>query len=119
LEHKRCAKLAPSKLERAGRTLVLSEGTNNFVLGATVGALGGFAVGTFATTPTARSARESAFGGLDISARFLGRTVVRAVDGLGSIVESGYTRVRGREKYLEHEIDDLREQIARLQQRIE
>ena len=89
------------------------------MLGATVGALGGFAIGAFATTPTARSAGQSAFGGLDVSARFLGRTVVRAVDGPGSVVEAGYTRIRGREKYLEHEIDDLREQIARLQQRID
>ena len=99
--------------------LILGDGTTKFVLGATVGALGGFAAGAFATTPTARSARQSAFGGLELSARFLGRTVVSAVDGLGSIVESGYTRIRGREKYLEHEIDDLREQIARLQQRID
>ena len=97
----------------------MGEGTTKFVLGATVGALGGFAVGAFATTPTARSVRESAYGGLDVSTRFMGRTFVSAVDGLGSIVESGYTRVRGREKYLEHEIDDLREQIARLQQRID
>jgi hypothetical protein len=97
----------------------LGQGTNKFVLGATVGAVGGFAIGAFATTPTARSARESAFGSLDGSARFLGRTVVGAVDGLGSIVEAGYTRIRGREKYLEHQIDDLREQIARLQQRID
>lgn len=99
--------------------LVLGQGTTKFVLGATVGAVGGFAIGAFATTPTARSARESAYGGLDVSVRFLGRTMVRAVDGLGSVVESGYTRVRGREKYLEHEIDDLREQIARLQQRMD
>ena len=99
--------------------LILGDGTTKFVLGATVGALGGFAAGAFATTPTARSARQSAFGGLGLSARFLGTTVVSAVDGLGSIVESGYTRIRGREKYLEHEIDDLREQIARLQQRID
>jgi hypothetical protein len=119
LEQRPCAKLAPSKPERAERTHILGEGTSKFVLGATVGAVGGFAVGAFATTPTARSARESAFGGLDLSARFLGRTVVQAVDGLGSIVESGYTRIRGREKYLEHEIDDLREQIARLQQKID
>ena len=97
----------------------MGERTTKFVLGATVGALGGFAVGAFATTSTARSARESAFGGLDVSARFLGRTVVRVVDGLGSVVTSGYTRVRGREKYLEHEIADLREQIARLQQRMD
>jgi hypothetical protein len=119
LEDRRCAKLAPSNPGRAERTHILGEGASKFVLGATVGAVGGFAVGAFATTPTARSARESAFGGLDLSARFLGRTVVQAVDGLGSIVESGYTRIRGREKYLEHEIDDLREQIARLQQKID
>lgn len=97
----------------------MGQGNTKFVLGATVGAVGGFAVGAFATTPTARSARESAFGGLDVSARFLGRTVLRAVDGMGSIVESGYTRIRGREKYLEHQIEDLREQISRLQQRID
>ena len=92
----------------------MGEGTTKFVLGATVGAVGGFAVGAFATTPTARSA----LGGLDVSARFLGRTVVRAVDGLGSVLESGYTRVRGRERYLEHEIEELRDQITRLEQRM-
>ena len=97
----------------------MGQGTTKFVLGATVGAVGGFAVGAFATTPTARSARESAFGGLDISARFLGRSVINAVDGLGSLVESGYTRIRGREKYLEHEIEELREQITRLEQRMD
>ena len=96
----------------------MGEGTTKFVLGATVGAVGGFAVGAFVTTPTARSARRSALGGLDVSARFLGRTVVRAVDGLGSALESGYTRVRGREKYLEHEIEELRDQITRLEQRM-
>src|SRR5215217_5897233 len=99
--------------------LLLGQGTTKFVLGATVGAVSGFAVGALVTTPTARSARQSALGGLDVSARFLGRTVVRAVNGLGSALESGYTRVRGREKYLEHEIGELREQIARLQQRID
>ena len=99
--------------------LLLGQGTTKFVLGATVGAVSGFAVGAFAATPTARSARRAAYRGLVVSARYLGRTVVRAVDGLGSVLESGYTRVRGREKYLEHEIDELREQIARLQQRID
>ena len=98
---------------------LLSQGTTKFVLGATVGAVGGFAVGAFATTPTARSARQSALGGLDFSARFLGRTVIRTVDGLGSALEAGYTRVGGREEYLEHEIDELREQIGGLQQRME
>ncbi len=94
----------------------LSEGRTKFVLGATVGAIGGFAAGTFAGTPTARSARRSVLGGIDVSARFLGRTIVRAVDGLGSALEAGYTRVRGREKYLEHEIEELRDQITRLEQ---
>ena len=97
----------------------MGEGTNKFVLGATIGAVGGFAVGAFATTPTARSARRSALGGLELSARFLGRSVAQAVDGLGSLLESGYTRVRGRERYLEHEIEELRDQITRLEQRID
>ena len=97
----------------------MGEGTTKFVLGATIGAVGGFAAGAFATTPAARSARRSALGGLDISVRFLGRSVVHAVDGLGSLLEFGYTRVRGREKYLEHEIEELRDQITRLEQRID
>jgi hypothetical protein len=49
----------------------------------------------------------------------MGRTSIRAAGGLGHALESGYTRVRGREKYLEHEIEELREQIARLEQRID
>jgi hypothetical protein len=119
LQHGRCAKLAPSKLGRAGRKLLWGQGTTKFVVGATVGAVGGFAVGAYASTTTAQSARQSVLSGLDVSARFLGRTVIQAVDSLGSVLESGYTRIRGREKYLEHEIDELREQIARLQQRID
>jgi hypothetical protein len=97
----------------------LGEGTTRFLIGAAVGAVGGFAVGTFAATPTARSAGQSALGGLDVSIHFLGKTVVRAVDVLGAVLESGYTRVRGREKYLEHEIEELREQITRLEQRVD
>ena len=96
----------------------LGEGTTKFVLGATLGAVGGFAAGAFAATPTARSARRSVLGGLGGSARFLGGTVASAVDGLGWFLESGYTRVRGREKYLEHEIEELRDQITRLEQRM-
>ncbi len=88
-------------------------------MGAAVGAVGGFAVGTFAATPTARSAGQSALGGLDVSIRFLGRTAVHAIDALGDVLESGYTRVRGRERYLEHEIEELREQITRLEQRVD
>ena len=97
----------------------MGKGTTRFLIGAAVGAAGGFAVGTFAATPTARSAGQSILGGLDVSIRFLGTTVVHALDALGSILESGYTRVRGREKYLEHEIEELREQITRLEQRID
>ena len=97
----------------------MGEGTTKFFIGAAVGAVGGFAVGTFAATPTARSASQSALVGLDTSIRFLGRTVIQAIDALGSTLESGYTRVRGREKYLEHEIEELREQITRLAQRMD
>ncbi len=97
----------------------MGEGTTKFLIGAAVGAVSGFAAGTFAATPTARSAGQSALGSLDVSVRFLGKAVVHAVDGLGNILESGYTRVRGREKYLEHEIEELREQITRLEQRMD
>jgi hypothetical protein len=97
----------------------LGEGTTKFLLGAAVGAVGGFAVGTFAATPTARSASQSALGGLDVSIHFLGKTAVHAIDALGDVLESGYTRVRGRERYLEHEIEELREQITRLEQRVD
>ncbi len=97
----------------------MGEGTTKFLIGAAVGAVGGFAVGTFAATPAARSAGQSALGGLDVSIQILGRTAVRAIDVLGDLLESGYTRVRGREKYLEHEIEELREQITRLEQRID
>ncbi len=97
----------------------MGEGTTKFLMGAAVGAVGGFAVGSFAATPTARSAGQSALGGLDVSIRFLGRTAVHAIDALGDVLESGYTRVRGRERYLEHEIEELREQITRLEQRVD
>ncbi len=97
----------------------MGEGTTKFFIGAAVGAVGGFAAGTFAATPTARSASQSALGGFSVAIRFLGRTAVHAMDGLGSTLESGYTRVRGREQYLEHEIEQLREQITRLEQRID
>jgi hypothetical protein len=97
----------------------LGEGTTKFLIGAAVGAAGGFAVGAFAATPTARSASQTALGSLDVSVRYLGKAAVHAVDGLGDIVEAGYTRVRGREKYLEHEIEELREKITRLEQRMD
>lgn len=97
----------------------MDKGTTRFLVGAAVGAVGGFAVGSFAATPAARSASQSALGGLDVSIRFLGAKAGQILDALGSVLESGYTRVRGRERYLEHEIEELRDQITRLEQRID
>lgn len=97
----------------------MGNGARKFLIGAAVGAAGGFAVGAFGATPAARSTGQTIFLGLDISARFVGRTVLKAVDGLGSVLESGYTRVRGRDKYLEHQIKELRDQITRLEQRMD
>ncbi len=97
----------------------MGEGSTKFLFGAVLGATTGFAAGFFAATPTARLAGKSTLGGLGDATRFVGRTAVRAVDGLGLVLESGYTRLRGREKYLEHEIEELREQITRLEQKID
>ena len=97
----------------------MGEGSTKFLFGAVVGATTGFAVGFFAATPTARSAGKFTLGGVGDAGRFVGRTAIQAVDGLGLVLESGYTRLRGREKYLEHEIEELREQITRLEQRID
>ena len=97
----------------------MGEGTTRFFLGTAVGAACGFAAGALASTPTVRSAGQSAVGGIGTSFRFLGRGVARAFNGLGTALESGYTRVRGREKYLEHEIQQLREQITRLEQKMD
>ena len=97
----------------------MGEGSTKFLFGATVGATTGFAVGFFAATPTARSASKSTVGGIGGAARFVGQTAIQTIHGLGLTLESAYTRVRGREKYLEHEIEELREQITRLEQRID
>ncbi len=97
----------------------MDEGSTKFLVGTAVGATTGFAVGFFAATPTARSAGKSTLGSLGDAVRFVGQTAIRAVDGLGLVLESGYTRVRGREKYLEQEIEELREQITRLEQRVD
>ena len=97
----------------------MGEGSAKFLFGAVLGATTGFAAGFFAATPTARSAGKSTVGGLGDAVRFVGRNAAQAIDNLGLALESGYTRVRGREKYLEHEIKELREQITRLEQRIE
>ena len=95
------------------------EGSTKFLIGAVLGTTTGFAAGLFVATPTARWAGKSTVGGLDGAARLMGRTTLRAANGLGLVLESGYTRLRGREKYLEHEIEELRQQITRLEQRID
>ncbi|MBA2441005.1 MAG: hypothetical protein H0V53_01170 [Rubrobacter sp.] len=94
--------------------------STRILAGAALGAgfFGGFATGIFIATPAARSAGQSVLGGLGTSVRYAGRGAVRAVDGLGSFLESGYTRIRGREAYLEREIETLRDQITRLEQRV-
>jgi len=114
-----CATLARSSHMRRGECLRVGEGSTKFLVGTAVGATTGFAVGFFAATPTARSAGKSTLGSLGAAAHFVGQTAIRAVDGLGLVLESGYTRVRGREKYLEQEIEELREQITRLEQRVD
>lgn len=93
--------------------------STKFILGAAAGAIGGFVVGSVVANPTSRSASGAALQSLGIAARFLGRTAVQATDGFGSALEAGYTRLRGREAYVENEIKELREQISRLEQRLE
>jgi hypothetical protein len=97
----------------------VGEGSTKFFFGAALGATTGFAAGFFAATPTARSAGKSTLGGLGGAAHFVAGTTVRAAHNLGLAIESGYTRIRGRERYLEQEIEELREQITRLEQRID
>ncbi len=97
----------------------MGEDSTRFLFGAVLGATTGFAAGFFAATPTARSAGKSTVGSLGDAARFVGQTAIRTVAFLGLAIESGYTRVLGREKYLEHEIKALREQITRLEQRMD
>jgi hypothetical protein len=97
----------------------LGGGTKGFLIGSAVGASCGFALGAFVATPTARSAGEIALSGITLSANFVGSTALRTARHVGSFVEAGYTRVRGREAYLEHEIEELRDQINRLEQRID
>ncbi|BBL79380.1 hypothetical protein RxyAA322_12340 [Rubrobacter xylanophilus] len=97
----------------------MREGSVKFLIGAAVGAVGGFAAGTLVATPAARSAGQHVLDGLGTSARLLGRILLQTSDRAGSLLERGYTRVRGREAYLEHEIEELREKISRLEQRME
>ena len=97
----------------------MGEGSTKFLIGTLVGAAGGFAVGSFVATPTAKSFGKSTLGGVALTVGFVGRTSVKAIDRIGTALEAGYTRIRGREAYLESEISELREQITRLEQRMD
>lgn len=97
----------------------MGDGSAKFLIGTAVGAVGGFALGSVAATPTARSAGSAVVMALGNSARFIGKAAARTVDEFGSAIESGYTRVRGREAYLEHEISQLREKISDLEERMD
>lgn len=90
------------------------------LVGAALGAsfAGGFATGVFFATPAARSAGQSAMAGLGVSARYVGYGAGRTARTLARAAESGYTRVRGREVYLERQIQALRDQISRLEERV-
>lgn len=98
----------------------MGKGSVRILVGAAFGAsfAGGFATGVFCATPAARSAGQSALGGIGTSARYLGSGTVRAAKVFARTAESGYTRVRGREAYLERQIDALREQISDLEERV-
>lgn len=92
------------------------EGSAKYVVGAMLGATGGFAAGAFVATPASRITGRYVLEGAGTSVRFLGRAAATAAEGLGTVLESAYTRVRGRETYLERQIEELREQISRLEQ---
>jgi hypothetical protein len=98
----------------------LGKGSVKFFVGLGFGAsfLGGMATGVFFCTPTARSVGRSAVTGAGTSARYVGRGTVRAARGVSRAAESGYTKVRGREAYLERQIDSLRSQITNLEKRV-
>lgn len=95
------------------------KGSTKFLVGTAVGGGLGFAIGTFAATSTARSAGHAVLGGLGLSGRFVGKNAVRAINGLGSTLKFAYTNIRGREAYLEYQIEELRGQITRLEQRLD
>ena len=94
----------------------MRDGAAKYIVGAVLGAAGGFAAGTFVATPAARISGRYTVEGAVISARFLKRTTLTAAEALGTVMESAYTRVRGREAYLERQIEELRGQISRLEQ---
>lgn len=98
----------------------MGKGSVKILVGIGFGAsfVGGLATGVFFSTPAARWVGESALTGAGASARYLGRGTVRAARVVARAAESGYTRVRGREAYLERQIEALRDQITHLEERV-
>lgn len=98
----------------------MGKGSVRILVGAAFGAsfVGGFATGVFFATPAARSAGQTALGSIGTSAHYLGSGSVRAAKVFARTAESGYTRIRGREAYLERQIDALRDQISNLEERV-
>ncbi|WP_119068589.1 hypothetical protein [Rubrobacter indicoceani] len=97
----------------------MSEGSTRFILGTAVGAIGGFVVGSVAVSPATRTVGHSVADGLKGSARIARDVAAGTFRRLGFTLESGYTKVRGREAYLEHEIEELREKISDLESRLD
>ncbi|WP_047865097.1 hypothetical protein [Rubrobacter aplysinae] len=99
----------------------MGKGSARVLVGFGFGAsfVGGIATGVFFCTPAARWVGESAASGAGVSARYLGRGTLRAARGAARAAESGYTRVRGREAYLERQIEALRGQISHLEERVQ
>lgn len=98
----------------------MGNGSVKILVGVGFGAsfVGGLATGIFFATPAARSVGQSAITGVGVSTRYLGRGTARAARGAVRVAESGYTRIRGREAYLERQIEDLRSQITHLEERV-
>lgn len=98
----------------------MGKGSVRFFVGIGFGAsfAGGFVTGVLFATPAARSAGQSALAGVGTSARLFGGGTTRAARAMARLAESGYTRVRGREAYLERQIEALRAQISHLEERV-
>ncbi|MGI8649069.1 MAG: hypothetical protein ACR2KW_01635 [Rubrobacter sp.] len=97
----------------------MSEGSTKFILGAVVGAVSGFVAGSVAVSPATRTVGHSVADGLKGSSKIVRSVASGTFRSLGSTIESGYTKVRGREAYLEHEIRELREKISDLESRMD
>ncbi|AHY47045.1 Hypothetical Protein RradSPS_1762 [Rubrobacter radiotolerans] len=96
----------------------MGDGSKKFVVGSVVGAVGGFVVGSVVASPAAKTAGQAVIAGARTSAKIVAATTVSSVKTLGTVLESGYTKVRG-QQYLEHEIEQLRAKISDLEQRID